>query len=73
MLARLTEDNAAADARAAAEHSIWEIFQPVISGVSSEYRLQVVLHVPEEAVENEAAADTGTDGAAETEAADADD
>jgi len=29
------------DATAAAEHSIWEIFQPVISNLSSKYKLKI--------------------------------
>ena len=41
MLARLEEENVKDDARKAAEHSIWEIFQPVISGVSPEYTLKI--------------------------------
>ena len=31
----------AEDAKAAAEHSIWEIFQPMISNLSSKYSLKV--------------------------------
>ncbi len=41
MLEKLEEDNVMADAKAAAEHSIWEIFQPTISGVSPEYTLKI--------------------------------
>lgn len=42
MLSKLESENVIADATAAAEHSIWEIFQPVVSGVSPEYTLKVV-------------------------------
>lgn len=41
MLEKLESENVIADATAAAEHSIWEIFQPVISGVSPEYTLKI--------------------------------
>ena len=41
MLDRLETDNVADDAKAAAQHSIWEIFQPVISNMSSKYTLKV--------------------------------
>ncbi len=41
MLEKLEAENVAADAKAAAEHSIWEIFQPVISNMSSKYKLKV--------------------------------
>ena len=38
---KLKTEKAADDARLAAEHSIWEIFQPVISNMSSKYKLKV--------------------------------
>ena len=41
ILKRLEEENVIEDARAAAEHSIWEIFQPMISNLSSKYKLKV--------------------------------
>ena len=47
MVSKLEADNVIADARAAAEHSIWEIFQPVISGVSPEYTLKVTFETEE--------------------------
>ena len=40
-LEKLEADNVIKDARVAAEHSIWEIFQPVISNLSSKYTLKV--------------------------------
>ena len=42
MLKKLEEENVKADAAKAAEHSIWEIFQPIVSGVSPEYTLKIV-------------------------------
>lgn len=41
MMQKLEEENVIADAAAAAEHSIWEIFQPMISNLSSKYTLKV--------------------------------
>ena len=41
MLQKLEDENVIEDARKAAEHSIWEIFQPVISNLSSRYSLKV--------------------------------
>ena len=41
MLQKLEDDNVIEDARKAAEHSIWEIFQPVISNLSSRYSLKI--------------------------------
>lgn len=41
MLKKLEEENVAKDATSSAEHAIWEIFQPVISGVSPEYTLKI--------------------------------
>ena len=41
MLEKLEAENVLEDAKAAAEHSIWEIFQPVISNMSSKYKLKV--------------------------------
>lgn len=41
MLEKLEKDNVINDARVAAEHSIWEIFQPVISNLSSRYTLKI--------------------------------
>ena len=41
MLQKLEDDKVIEDAEAAAEHSIWEIFQPLISNLSSKYRLKV--------------------------------
>lgn len=41
MLEKLEAENVAADAQKAAEHSIWEIFQPVISKLSSKYTLKI--------------------------------
>ena len=41
MLEKLEAENVAEDAKAAAEHSIWEIFQPMISSLSSKYTLKV--------------------------------
>lgn len=38
---KLEEENVIEDARLAAEHSIWEIFQPMISNLSSKYTLKV--------------------------------
>ena len=47
MLEKLEKENVMATAQAAAEHSIWEIFQPVISGVSSEYTLKIAFEEPQ--------------------------
>ena len=41
MLQKLEDDNVIEDARKAAEHSIWEIFQPMISNLSSRYSLKI--------------------------------
>lgn len=41
MLRKLEEENVIEDAKKAAEHSIWEIFQPMISNLSSKYSLKV--------------------------------
>lgn len=41
MLQKLENENVSADARTAAEHSIWEIFQPAISNLSSKYTLKI--------------------------------
>ena len=41
MFDKLEEENVIEDARAAAEHSIWEIFQPMVSNLSSKYKLKV--------------------------------
>ena len=41
MLEKLEAENVLEDAKAAAEHSIWEIFQPMISNLSSKYTLKV--------------------------------
>ena len=41
MLKKLEDENVIEDARMAAEHSIWEIFQPMISNLSSKYTLKV--------------------------------
>ena len=41
MLQKLEAENVAEDAKIAAEHSIWEIFQPMISNLSSKYTLKV--------------------------------
>ena len=41
MLKKLEEENVIEDARKAAEYSIWEIFQPMISNLSSKYSLKV--------------------------------
>lgn len=41
MIQKLEEENTIEDAKRAAEHSIWEIFQPVISNLSSRYALKV--------------------------------
>ena len=41
MLEKLESEKVAEDAKAAAEHSIWEIFQPMISNLSSRYSLKV--------------------------------
>ncbi len=41
MLEKLESENVLEDAKAAAEHSIWEIFQPMISNLSSKYTLKV--------------------------------
>ena len=41
MTEKLESENVIEDARAAAEHSIWEIFQPMISALSSKYTLKV--------------------------------
>ena len=41
MLKKLEEENVIEDAKMAAEHSIWEIFQPMISNLSSKYSLKV--------------------------------
>ncbi len=38
---KLESENVAADAKAATEHSIWEIFQPMISNLSSKYKLKI--------------------------------
>ncbi len=41
MLEKLEADHVADEAKAAAEHSIWEIFQPMISNLSSKYTLKI--------------------------------
>ena len=41
MLDKLETENVIEDAKMAAEHSIWEIFQPMISNLSSKYTLKV--------------------------------
>lgn len=41
MLERLEKDKVAEDAKVAAQHSIWEIFQPVIANMSSKYTLKI--------------------------------
>jgi len=41
MVQKLEEEKVIEDATAAAEHSIWEIFQPMISNLSSKYKLQI--------------------------------
>ena len=41
MLKKLEDEDVASAARTAAEHSIWEIFQPMISNLSSKYTLKV--------------------------------
>lgn len=41
MLQKLEDEKVIEDAKIAAEHSIWEIFQPMISNLSSKYKLQV--------------------------------
>ncbi|MBQ6438606.1 MAG: DUF4230 domain-containing protein [Mogibacterium sp.] len=41
MLQKLDEEKVIEEAGAAAEHSIWEIFQPMISNLSSKYKLKV--------------------------------
>ena len=65
MLAKLEEDNVAADATAAAEHSIWEVFQPVISGVSPQYKLKIEFKEPlQNAAENSGNAAADVEGAA---------
>ena len=39
MLEKLEKENVAAEAEKAADHAIWEIFQPMVSGVSGKYKL----------------------------------
>lgn len=41
ILKKLEAENVAEDAKAAAEHSLWEIFQPMISNLSPKYTLKV--------------------------------
>lgn len=41
MLQKLEDEKVIEDARASADHSIWEIFQPMISNLSSKYKLKV--------------------------------
>ena len=41
MLQKLEDEKVIEDAKIAAEHSIWEIFQPVISNLSSRYTLKI--------------------------------
>lgn len=41
MIEKLEKENVAADATAVAEHVIWELFQPLVSGVSPEYSLKI--------------------------------
>ena len=41
MLEKLESENVIEDAKMAAEHSIWEIFQPMISNLSSKYTLKI--------------------------------
>jgi hypothetical protein len=38
---KLEDENVIADATAAADHAIWEIFQPMISNLSSKYTLKI--------------------------------
>ena len=41
MLQKLEDEKVIEDAKIAAEHSIWEIFQPVIANLSSRYKLEI--------------------------------
>ena len=41
MVQKLEEEKVIEDAKLAAEYSIWEIFQPMISNLSSKYTLKV--------------------------------
>ena len=41
MLEKLETDKVIDDATAAAEHSLWETFQPIVSSVSPEYALKI--------------------------------
>ena len=41
MIEKLESEDVMADARVAAEHSIWEIFQPMVSSLSSKYTLKI--------------------------------
>ena len=41
MLQKLEDEKVIEDAKIAAEHSIWEIFQPVIANLSSRYKLKI--------------------------------
>ncbi|MBQ6621469.1 MAG: DUF4230 domain-containing protein [Mogibacterium sp.] len=59
MVEKLQNENAADVARTAAKHAIWEIFQPVISGVAPGYSLQVEFA---EKTEPEAEAEVTLDG-----------
>ena len=65
MLEKLETDNVAADAAKAAEHSIWEIFQPVITGVSPQYKLRIEFREPlQSSAENAGNAASDIEGAA---------
>ena len=41
MITKLETENSLEEAKKAAEYSVWEIFHPIISGVSSEYSLNI--------------------------------
>ena len=41
MLQKVEDSNVADDARKVAQAAIWEIFQPVVTGVSPECKLEV--------------------------------
>ena len=66
---KLAESNTADDARLAAEHSIWSIFQPVVTELAPGYSMQVVFDTAGQGNNNTAEDDADVSDDAEGEAA----
>ncbi len=58
---KLTQEDVAEEARSSAEHALWEIYQPIVNGVSGKYMLKVMFLIDD-------GAQTGQNAAAEAEA-----